>query len=104
METLIFCTFAFAIAATSLPVILILMIPSSRIKLAISIWLIAPLAIYIAVITYEAVSSVGSAFSFNNALLGFSLISAFAVLPWLFLSAIGALIGFLLKWLIAKLK
>ena len=99
-----FTIYALAITAVALPAALILVIPSDHRMLAISIWLLAPLAAYIAVITCETISSAGSAFSFNNALLGFSLISAFAVLPWLFLSAIGALIGFLLKWLIAKLK
>lgn len=104
MEPLMYYTFALAIAAVALPAALVLAVPAIRRGLAISIWLLAPPATYLVVIVYETVASAGSAFSLTNALLGFSLISAIAAIPWLVLSAIGALIGLFLKWLIAKLK
>ena len=104
MEPLMFYSFALAIAAAVLPAALVLAVPSIRRRLAISIWLLAPPVTFTAVIIYETAASGGASFSISNALLGFSLISAIALLPWLFLSALGALIGLFLKWMIAKLK
>ena len=104
MDPLTFYTYALAIAAVALPAILVLTILPSRRGLAIWIWLLAPPATYIAVIVYETVASAGSAFSISNALLGFSLITAIALLPWLILSGIGVFIGTLLKWIIVRMR
>lgn len=103
MEPAIVYLDAMAIAAIALPAILMLIVPSKRKSLGFVFWLLSPFIVYAAIIVYETAGPAGSTLKLNDAFLGLSLLSAMLLLPWLFLSAIGALIGYLARWFFSKL-
>ena len=57
-------------------------------RYAATLWLVWPVVVYCCVIVWEVVTRVPLADPFLNALLGFSLLSAFLILRWLLISAL----------------
>jgi hypothetical protein len=82
-----------------IPAIYLVTAAHGRFRYAATLWLLWPVAVYCCVIIWELMTRAPVADPFSNAFLGFSLLSALLLLPWLLISAliIGLAIG-LRRW------
>jgi hypothetical protein len=89
------CTMATAVFA--LPAVLVLAFRSNHWLRGAMIWIIAPFLACAAVLLSNIMPIGGAAFSPNDTALGITFISAVFLLPWLALSALGAMAGSMIK-------
>lgn len=85
------------IAVLAVPAVLIALVPRRWLGRTMLGWAVMPLFVYIAVIVWESATRPGTTISLDNAILGFSLISAIAIIPWLIACAVGFAVGFGLR-------
>jgi len=85
------------LGALALPVLLIIVVPRRWLVGAMLLWLVLPVFVYFGVILWEAATRPGTETSLSNALLGLSLISAIAIIPWLAISAVAFAVGLVLR-------
>ncbi|WP_447753206.1 hypothetical protein [Sphingopyxis fribergensis] len=86
-----------AIAALAVPALLIALVPRRWLGRTMLGWAVMPLFVYIGVIVWESATRPDTPISLDNAILGFSLISAIAIVPWLIACAVGFALGFGLR-------
>ncbi|RYD45591.1 MAG: hypothetical protein EOP63_00540 [Sphingomonadales bacterium] len=86
-----------AVAALAGPALLIALVPRRWLGRAMLGWAVMPLFVYIGVIVWESATRPDTRISLDDALLGFSLISAIAIIPWLTACAAGFALGFGLR-------
>jgi hypothetical protein len=86
-----------AVAALAVPAVLIAMVPRRWLGRTMLGWAVMPLLVYIGVIVWESATRPGTEISLENAMLGFSLISAIFVIPWALACAVGFALGFGLR-------
>lgn len=89
-------------AAIVVPAVLIALVPRRWLMLALLAWTASPLAAFVVVVVWEAMTRPDVTHSLDNALLGFSLISAIFILPWAIVCAVGFGIGFALRQLFRR--
>ncbi len=74
------------------------LVPRPWLWIAILLWLVSPVVFYLVVVVGVAITDSGNqANTLHNALLGFSLLSAFLILPWLGVNAVAFGLGALLR-------
>ena len=86
-----------AVAALAVPALMIAIVPSRWLGCTMLGWALLPLFVYNGAIAWESVTRSGTAISLDNAILGFSLISAIAIIPWIIACAVGFALGFALR-------
>ena len=89
-------------ATIALAALLVLFRRPGHFKAALATWLFAPLIAYVGTLILQGLSAPPSPNYLSDALLGFSLLSAILLIPWLILSAVGALLGSMLRSMFAK--
>lgn len=85
---------AMAVAAAA---VLIALVPARWLFRTMLLWLASPLPIYSGIIIWETSTRPTVPHLLSTALLGFSLMSAFLLVPWVMVSVLGFLFGFLLR-------
>ena len=83
-----------AVAALAVPALLIALVPRRWLGRVMLSWAVMPLFVYIGVIAWESATRPGTEISLENAILGFSLISAIAIIPWIIACGVGFALGF----------
>lgn len=86
--------FAAAIVA---PAVLIVLVPRRWVVNTMLAWVASPLVVFVGVLVWESITRPDVTISFENALLGLSLISAIFIVPWGIACAVGFGIGFALR-------
>ena len=82
-----------AAAALAVPALLGAFLPCGWRWKAMLLWLVSPAFVYAVLITREIAARPPEPNDFHNAMLGFSLISALFLIPWLLASGLGFAIG-----------
>lgn len=91
-----------AVGALAVPALLVALVPRRWLGRTMLAWALLPLIAYVGVIAWEGATRTGSEISLENAILGFSLISAIFIIPWAIACALGFAIGFGLRALIRR--
>jgi hypothetical protein len=91
-----------AIAALAVPALLTAFAPRRWLGRTMVLCVVLPLIVYIGVIIWEGLTRPGTSLSLDNAVLGFSLISAILIIPWGIACALGFAVGFALRALIGR--
>lgn len=93
-----------SLVATALivPALLIFAVPRRWLGRAMLMWALSPLIAYVGVIAWEGATRPAADLSLENAMLGFSLISAIFIIPWALACAAGFAVGFALRALFRR--
>ncbi|MDO9362645.1 MAG: hypothetical protein Q7T60_06950 [Sphingopyxis sp.] len=89
-------------AALAIPALLIALVPRRWLGRTMLAWALVPLIAYAGAIAWEGATRTGTDISIENAVLGFSLISALFIIPWAIACALGFAIGFGLRALFRR--
>ena len=84
-------------AAIVVPAMLIVLVPRRWVVKTMLAWMASPLVVFVGVLVWESITRPEVTISFENALLGLSLISAIFIVPWGIACAVGFGIGFALR-------
>ena len=93
---------ALVVAAVAVLSALLVFAPRVWLGRAMLGWAVSPLVAYAGVVAWDAVTRPGDPLSFNNVILGLSLLSAILVIPWAITCAAGFAIGFGLRRLVRR--
>lgn len=100
MEGLLIPAWAQVVLLVALPAALVAAVPRRWLGRAMVAWLASPVLAYAAVIIWETLTRPPVENPLGKAVLGFMLISALALIPWLAVCGVGFLIGFGLRRLL----
>jgi len=89
-------------ATILLPALLVVFHRTGRTFAEMAIWVLSPIAAYVIALSWESLSGQLTPGYLTDALLGFSILSAIFILPWLVLSLLGVFLGFVLRKLILR--
>jgi len=91
-----------AVGALAISALLIAVVPRRWLGRTMLAWAVLPLIAYVGVIAWESASRPATDISLENAILGFSLISAIFIIPWAIACVVGFAIGFGVRALIRR--
>ena len=77
--------------------LVVVLAPARRRGRIMLMWLASPTLVYVGLIAFEVATRPPQPKLFENAILGFSLISAFLIIPWLAVCGLGFGLGFLIR-------
>lgn len=89
--------FLAAAALLLLPAFLVASVPRRHVVRVMLGWGILPIPAYVGMIVWEGMTRPGTEHFMSNALLGFSLLSAFLIVPWIIFCAAGFVLGLVLR-------
>lgn len=89
-------------ATIMLPALLVTFHRTKRTVAEVATWVLSPIAAYVLALSWEILSGELTAGHLTDAALGFSILSAIFFLPWLVLSLLGAILGFVLRMLFLR--
>lgn len=79
-------------------------VPARWLLRSILLWLVSPIPGYVIMIVWDSFGRTHTPHAMSNALLGFSLLSAFLLIPWLVFCGTGFVLGFLLRGIVRRVE
>lgn len=86
-----------AAAGVLVSALVVAAVPARWLFRSIVLWLVIPIPAYFAFVVWDSLCGAHTPHFLSNALLGFSLLSAFLLIPWLIVCGTGFFMGFLLR-------